>query len=308
MFSRNQILILSMLSIVSATYADETSLDQTAPKELVLLDNSAKEIAQIPSTPQKVNKKSYLPNKRMSLMEFDELNAWLEDARTGTDHTLTLKLIDHALQKRPNSTVVQSLLLERADLLHTMGRFKDAQQTYDKFYALYPRCAQSERALFRAIECAKGQILDTEHDQTQTHETIRLADAFLECEIFTQFRDDVKKIRAFCYDQLFAYESRICRFHLFQNNFVSADTRLSTMAETFKEKPVTNFDTQLVALADEIKQAKEAAGIIIIAPVQATAPATLVAEAPKAESTSSTPGNTTIAQQETPKKSFVDRF
>lgn len=270
---------------------------------------SAQTVADKSDNVQKPVAKSYQPSKRISEMNYEEIKEWLSYARTGNDDQLTLKLIDRALQKKPDYAIVQSLLLERGDLLYKLERFSEAKETYDKYYALYPRCTDSERALMRAIECSKKLILDIEHDQTQTKETIRLADAFLECELFTQHRKEVEEIRVFCYNHLFDYECRICRFYTFQENFLSADARFDSIVTSFDTKLITDFDKRIQDLSQEITTAKTESGIVVVAQGKKAESAKELIDAEKTITDITAKQTPAVVVAQAPaKKTFVDRF
>lgn len=314
---------LPVLAQESATVPQTPPADSAAPINPDIINEaerkpSAGASTESPATQKTISVKSFQPSKRMSQMDYDEITEWLEDARKHNDDQLTLKLIDHALQKKPDYAVVQGLLLERADLLYRMERFHDSKDTYDKFYTLYPRCTDSERALSRAIECSKKLILDIEHDQTQTYETIRLADAFLECEIFTKHRKEVEEVRSFCYAQLFEYEARICRFHIFQANtlgvdaqmasFKSADTRLASINEFFPSKSIADFEKKVLELTQELNTAKTNAGIVIVTLDEKKESAKTVLDTDKTLNNATTPQQAPVKVAQTSKKPFVDRF
>lgn len=147
---------------------------------------------------------------------------------------------------------LEKISLDLADLYFEAGYYEKAAQKYTEFTKLYPGNANIEHALYYAIECNFKNILDAEHDQTVTKETIELTKQFLDrASIFVEYKDKVTDIQKMCYNRLIESEESIINFYLDRGNYKSVQKRLDNLKKDYLdfmpklEADILMFDIKL---------------------------------------------------------------
>ena len=165
-------------------------------------------------------------------MSFGELKDARHNLRYKHQLETFAKYSEQLLRLCENASERAEITLQLADAQFDAGRFDKASDNYNTFYQLYPGHSKTEYALYRAITSASMRILSADRDQTQTHETLELSQAFLERPLFTKYRKEVEKLRTDCYRRLLESELSICEFYIKRGNTKSAETRLSEAKTT----------------------------------------------------------------------------
>jgi len=68
--------------------------------------------------------------------------------------------------------------------------------------------------------------INPERDQYKVKEAIELSQKFLDRKIFTQYKQEVAKIKTACYEQLVNYELEVVNFYLKNENLAVTQKRL----------------------------------------------------------------------------------
>ena len=161
------------------------------------------------------------------------------ELRTVADISITLGWYDDALnflkkleKKTKNTTVVKNVKLEIADITFQEGNLKGAAKLYDEYINLYPGDKEKAAyAKYKGILSNFYSMLQQDRDQTATHKTIALADAFLEGNntIFKKYAYDVESIKYHCQTQLYEHDVVVFDFYLKKQSFKAAEKRLASM-------------------------------------------------------------------------------
>ena len=163
-------------------------------------------------------------------MSFDELKV----ARTNhKQHSDTyVKYTERMMTLCDEAAARAELLLELADGTRVLGKLDIAAARYTEFSQFYPGHAQTEYALYRAIDCSFKRTRSFDRDQSKTMDTIELANTFLERQAFETHRADVEQVRTACYERLIASELNVCDFYLKANKMHAVERRLETVRTT----------------------------------------------------------------------------
>lgn len=161
------------------------------------------------------------------------------ELRTVADICITLGWYDDALnflkkleKKTKNTTVVKNVKLEVADITFQEGNLKGAAKLYDEYINLYPGDKEKAAyAKYKGILSNFYSMLQQDRDQTTTHKTIALADAFLEghTTTFKKYAYDVESIKYHCLTRLYEHDVVVFDFYLKKQSFKAAEKRLASM-------------------------------------------------------------------------------
>lgn len=161
-----------------------------------------------------------------------------------------------------SSTTVKELKLEIADLHFEQGALKVSAQEYEEFLKLYPGDKQAEYAQYKGLLSNFYAMLEADRDQTATHNTIKLADSFLDkSDRYKQYNKDVESIKYSCYERLYDHEVVVFDYYMSKGSFKAAETRLTSITKNYSKKlPDTEPKTLHLAyrLADAQGKTKEA--------------------------------------------------
>lgn len=165
--------------------------------------------------------------KLLSEMTFDEVIVSKDRVMAGKNYTGALKYIERALRLSDDINETEKLLLEYADTLYACDRYEKASRSYNEFANLYPGSDKVEYALYQAVVCSSKLILDAERDQSKTHETIELADQFLQrADIFIEYKKKVEDIKQECMRTLAQSEFSVCNSFITRYEYAQAQYRL----------------------------------------------------------------------------------
>lgn len=231
---------------------------------------------------------SIFATKTLSSMNFDELKKSKEAIVKSGDKKTAIKYLERMNRVCKDCNELKVIMLELAQLLFEIGDYTKSSKMYHEFTLLYPGSDEVEFAMYQAIISSFKQILDPEHDQSNTAETRELAQSFLERSSFTTYKKDVEEIATKCDDRLLESEINIFNFYMKRGNYVAANTRLSTIKLAYSGKNIPNVQTRVAQL--ETRFALEA-----IMPKEAATTTVAVSDQ----------GEKTEAPE---KKSFVDHF
>jgi outer membrane assembly lipoprotein YfiO len=169
-----------------------------------------------------------------------------EELRTVADMCLSLQWYDQALtylkqleKKTKNTTTAKNIKLEIADIHFQEGNLKTAAKLYDDYINLYPGDKEKAAyAKYKGILSNFYSMLKKDRDQTATHKTIALADAFLESNstLFKKYAYDVQSIKNHCFTRLYEHDAVIFDFYLKKESFKAAENRLASMRNNLLSK------------------------------------------------------------------------
>lgn len=164
-----------------------------------------------------------------------------KELRKAADMTLRLDWYDDGLRFlerlktiTKSSKVVRQVTLEIADINFDRGALKLSAEGYEKFLRLYPGDKQAEYAQYKGLLSNFYAMLEADRDQTATHNTIKLADAFLaKNDRYKDYAGDVKSIKLSCYERLYDHEVTVFEYYLKKGSHQAAKTRLTAIKKTY---------------------------------------------------------------------------
>ncbi len=196
------------------------------------------------------------PKKTFSKMAYEDLEQAKNKQIIANNKEVAIKYLEQMLKLCDDINQLAQHLVELADLLFDCSNFKKAGKIYAEFTILYPGNEQIEYTLYRAILCSFYQTLDADRDQTKTKETIQLTDNFLErVDIFSQYKDEVYRIRSSCYQKLVASEINVCTFYIKRGSYRSAQKRLDGLCTEWLPK-MPNIESQVIMLEIALAEKK----------------------------------------------------
>lgn len=167
-----------------------------------------------------------------------------KELRRAADLSLSLGWHDDAIRyltrlstETKSSQTIKNLKLELADVYFNQGALKLSADGYQEFLKLYPGDKQAEYAQYKGLLSNFYAMLQTDRDQTPTHNTIRLADSFLEkSNVYKQYNDDVRSIRRTCYYSLYDHEVTVFEYYMKKGSYKAAETRLAAIKKAYQKK------------------------------------------------------------------------
>lgn len=149
------------------------------------------------------------------------------------------------------------LKLELANVYFEDNILDKATRCYRDFLRLYPGNPNSEFISYRLIAALYKQTNSCERDQSETRETIKLANEFLAKDTFVKYRDRVRWIVDQCYKKLLDSEIEIFNFYLGRKKIAAAEKRLEGIKEEYLNNPKNDQDKGLLSdLEEQLKALK----------------------------------------------------
>lgn len=153
---------------------------------------------------------------------------------------LQIKVIERMIALSNNLLEIKQLRLELADLYFDYGSIDKAGVHYSEYVRLFPSCTHREYAEYKAILCRFYALLTCDRDQTKTHETLTLAQAYFDNHPqHAQYQDEIKRIEQACTKKLFDHEAGVVDFYMRQKSYKSAQQRIAYIKDTFINSVIT---------------------------------------------------------------------
>ena len=129
--------------------------------------------------------------KQLTDLTFEEL-AQLKDAYLENgDKPFAIKCIDRMVIVSSEAQELKDLRIELADLHFDLGNLEQAETVYNDYISFYPGSDLIEYATYKAILSCYYQALESDRDQSKTHQALSLADTFLKHESFEEYAENM---------------------------------------------------------------------------------------------------------------------
>jgi outer membrane assembly lipoprotein YfiO len=186
---------------------------------------------------------------------FAELKKGKEQALKAKDLQTAAKYLDAMRMTCNDTELLKDILLEMADVYYEQKEWTKAEKAYKEYMLLYPGSIRCDYAHYRAIDCGMRLTLIPERDQTQTEETLVLAQEFLDEYPKSVYLNPVTQLAFACKDKLFKSDVNIFNFYLHSNNVKAATKRLDLiMQERLPQLP--EYQPQTLELSIQLAQAQ----------------------------------------------------
>jgi outer membrane protein assembly factor BamD (BamD/ComL family) len=204
-------------------------------------------------------KKDEKINKNFDAMTFEELEHNKKIVKTENDLDSVVRYIDRMIKickNRPEEiNKLPELNLDRADALFELEFFTKSAPAYKKFVEYYPGHEKAEYAAYKEVLSWNKQMLSSDHDQTNTKETLKVAKIFLKNPNYQTYKAKVVDIVSNANKTLLESELNCYNFHLDRKEFKAAECRLKYIKKTFFKG---SEDSELVKeLNEQLKAPKE---------------------------------------------------
>jgi len=194
--------------------------------------------------------------KTLSTMNLQELKKSKEALVEAGNKEVAIKYLEKMIPLCTDMHYLAEIMIELADMYYDTERKAKAFTMYREFVNLYPGSDHVEYALYRATVCKFDEIGDADRDQSQTKETIELAEEFLErSELFVTHKDEVFSMLKKCRERLFENELSIFNFYLFNNRMAAANKRLDSIKNEYVSL-LPEKEPRIVMLEIEFAQAQ----------------------------------------------------
>lgn len=169
------------------------------------------------------------PNKKIkNIDDFNEALQACDYYKKSKQSELAIKSLERAILLSDNQTKTEQLVLELADMLLAEGNFERAQKVYKEFKSYYPGSTAIEYALYKELLSYHLAALSSDRDQTNTHQTVTLAQHFLNRFEQSNYRESVCQAQNLAYHKLWDTELNQVEFYL--NKFTYEPTKAPLMA------------------------------------------------------------------------------
>lgn len=185
---------------------------------------------------------------------FEELKKNKENAVKAKDIPTAIKYLDAMRFACADHEMLKEIILELADLYAEQKEWTKAYKVYKEFILLYPGAARCDYAHYKAVTCNYELTLSFDRDQTETEETLKLAQQFFTDHPQSEYARAVKDLVVQCKQKLLESDSNIFSFYLKSNRFKAAQRRL----DTIKKEYIPDLPTQtpyVIELSIQLAQA-----------------------------------------------------
>lgn len=159
-------------------------------------------------------------------------------AQQREDVEATMAQIEKLIATYPDNPKVPEYKLQLADYHLKEGQFAPAFERYQQFCRLYPAHEKVEYARHHAILAKFYQTLkiSSDCDSSDTEETIKMCDAYLNDNAMRGNRNDITDIRNTCEDRLIDKEVHVFNAYLRRGKYQSAQNRLDNLKKNYLPK------------------------------------------------------------------------
>lgn len=212
---------------------------------------------------QKKEKKEAKPKRKtLSQMNYDELKEMKTQYLADGNKESAIKFLEKMIPSCNDLEELRVIMLELADLQFDNGGLEKAGKLYKEFTKLYPGNSKVEYASYKAILCSFYATLDSDRDQTNTKDTLDLAQSFLQrADVFTTHAKDVETILTTCRKKLLDSEVNVFNFYFKRGSYNAAQKRIDGMRKEFGSF-MPEIEPQLLVLECEIAQLQKKPDIL----------------------------------------------
>lgn len=179
-------------------------------------------------------------SKPVKEMSFDEVYLAKQYYEQKQDHEMTIKCGERLINLANEEEKTQKTLLQLAQLNLDKGKLKDCKKHAKEYQVLYPGSEEAMNAAYIELKASYLSMLSPDRDQTETHNTLKLAQSFKDkYSNQDKYKSSVKDIRDNCYTRLIDSEVGIVDSYLSKYNWSAKETCLTAAQnriEHIKEK------------------------------------------------------------------------
>jgi outer membrane protein assembly factor BamD (BamD/ComL family) len=159
-------------------------------------------------------------SKQTKNMTFDEAVVAKQHYLKEKDWEMVIKAGQRILAVGGDQETLRKTRLELAEVYLEQQNFKEADKYAQEYQKYYPGAQESRRAQYIAIRANYLSRLTSDRDQEKTHETLKLAQEFLERYSHdTEYKQSIVDIKSHCYQTLVRSELNIITTQLHAFNF-----------------------------------------------------------------------------------------
>ncbi len=171
--------------------------------------------------------------KTKDKMSFDELSDKTKTALKAKKRDNAITYLEEIVSRYPDHANIAKYKILLAEMYFKDGRYAAAQEVYEHFNQFYPADKRTEYAKYKSIMAMFYQTLKTDCDQTETEETVKLCQEYIQNNAFKQYRKEVQDIQTTCQNKLIDKEIYIFSFYLKQGHLDAAQGRLKYLKDKY---------------------------------------------------------------------------
>lgn len=201
--------------------------------------------------------------KNLSDMNLQELEHALGIYTTTNNTYMIMRCLEYLVSAADTPGNIKKYRLALADSYFDQGMLEKAAKMYREYATLYPGCHNLEYAEYKAVLASFYLTLSPDRDQTQTQQTVQLAQAFLHRDdVYHTYTKDVYDICQQCYEKLVDSELNVASFYLNKFNYSekarALDAAKARVAHVRKEYigKIPNIEVRLLEFDCAIAQAE----------------------------------------------------
>jgi len=176
--------------------------------------------------------------KTISDLSFDELNGKAKEFMDKKKVDDAMAYLEEIITRFPDSANIGQYKLQLADLCFESGKYAAAQALYENFNEFYPADQQAEYSKYKSILSTFNQTLRTDCDQTDTDETVKLCQEYIQNDAYNKYRKDIVDIQTTCENKLINKEIYVFKFYVKHGNYDAARNRLKYLKDKYLGKNI----------------------------------------------------------------------
>lgn len=191
--------------------------------------------------------------KKKEEMTFDELRHKAFACLEKNHRDDAAEYLEQIIAQHPDRSDVAKYKLLLAEVYFKTGKYPSAFELYDHYNQFYPSDARAEYAKYRSVLAKFYQTLRSDCDQSQTEETVKLCQEYLDVPTYKKYANDVTDINKTCEHKLVDKEIYVFNFYLKQGEYEAASGRLKHLREAFLPKNQA-LDARMLYLESQLAQ------------------------------------------------------
>jgi len=149
------------------------------------------------------------------------------------NYDASVDYLEQLVAKYPDHSQISKYKLLLAESCFKAGRYPSANQLFEHYNQFYPSDQRAEYAKYKALLSKFYQTLRTDCDQTETEDTVRICQEYLDNNLYSKYRNDVADIKRTCEHKLIDKEIYVFNFYVKQEQYESAENRLKHLRKTY---------------------------------------------------------------------------
>lgn len=147
-------------------------------------------------------------------MSLQELSDKSTEALKKNKREEAINYLEEIIGRFPDNANISRYKMQLAETYFKDGRYAAAQEVYEHLNQFYPSDKSAEYAKYKSIQSMFKQSLNSDCDQTETEEVVKLCQEYLQNTSYNQYKNEIIAMRKECENKLIDKEVYVFNFYI----------------------------------------------------------------------------------------------